>query len=242
MAVFTLACLAAFYAGALAVRTLGRSAGRFAVRMQGRWCRGMLRILGGRLAVAGRPPEGAHLLVSNHLGYVDIAVLGSCLDATFVARADLSGWPVFGFLSRAVGTVFVDRDRRRDATRAVAAMRSALADGRAVVLFPEGTSSDGRDVLPFKSALLETAASGDLPVAAAALAYRTPAGCPPAATSVAWWDETTLPTHLFRLLTLPGFEARVAFGDDIVRHEDRKVLAEALWQKVRVLHRSLAAA
>jgi len=240
-ALWTIACLALLFAGAPFAARGERSRPGWKARLQRRWSRGVLRILGGRVRVKGAPPATPCLVVSNHTGYVDIAVLGANLDATFVARADLSGWPVFGFLSRTAGTLFVDRGRRRDAARAVSAIRDALGAGRTVVLFPEGTSTDGSGVAPFRSSLLEAAASTGVAVMAAAVAYSGLPDEPDAKAAVAWWDETPLLLHLARLFTLRGFEAYVAFDPNTVIHEDRKILTETLWQRVRSLHHDLAA-
>jgi 1-acyl-sn-glycerol-3-phosphate acyltransferase len=119
-------------------------------------------------------------------------------------------------------------------------MRGALAHGRSIVLFPEGTSTDGSQVLPFKSSLLEPAAAGAAPLTCCAVAYRTPAGSPAAREAVAWWGDMTFLRHFFDLLRLPGFEARVVFAPATPHHADRKVLAEALCTTVRQLHRRAA--
>ncbi|HKX45760.1 MAG TPA: 1-acyl-sn-glycerol-3-phosphate acyltransferase, partial [Planctomycetota bacterium] len=111
--------------------------------------------------------------------------------------------------------------------------RAHLARGHTVVLFPEGTSSRGVEVLPFRPSLLEPAAGGGFPVVPAAVSYRTPAGAPPASRAVCWWGDMTFAGHFVRLLGLPGFDARVAFGSEAPREPDRKVLADNLWQAVR---------
>ena len=112
--------------------------------------RAACRIFGLRVEASGAPSPGRTVFVANHLSHLDVMVLGSLLDASFVAKDEIDGWPVLGWLARLQQTVFVSRDPR--AARAVTvALRNALASGRSLVLFPEGTSSDGRDVLPFKS-------------------------------------------------------------------------------------------
>lgn len=112
--------------------------------------RAACRIFGLRVETSGVPSLGRTVFASNHLSHLDVLVLGSLLEASFVAKEDINGWPVLGWLSRLQQTVFVSRDPRaaRDVT---AALRDALESGRSLVLFPEGTSTDGRDVLPFKS-------------------------------------------------------------------------------------------
>ena len=220
--------------------TKGATRARWNARVQRFWSRGLVRIFGARITVVGEVPSGATLLVSNHVGYVDVMILGALTDCAFVAKAEVARWPFLGYLARSVDTVFVDRERRTDVARVTHAMQAALAHGRSVVLFAEGTSSDGTGVLPFKSALLEPAATGAATLTCCAVAYRTPEGSPPASEAIAWWRDMTFPRHFFDLMRLPGFEARVVFAPTTSHHADRKVLAEALCTTVRQLHRTAA--
>src|SRR5437773_7774078 len=105
------------------------------------------------------------LLVCNHLSYLDIVVLSSIRPCIFVAKRDVRAWPLFGWLARAAGTIFVERNCRSAAAHEVARISSAIESGLLVVLFPEGTSSDGATVLPFKSSLLQAAISARCPIA-----------------------------------------------------------------------------
>ena len=128
-----------------------------------RWSRGMLVLLGVRLETHGTPPRAPFVLVSNHLSYLDVLVLASRVPCVFVAQADVAGWPAIGRLCRAADTVFIDRGNKRDIPRVMHRIRGILTSGRGVVLFPEGTTSAGADVGPFRPSLLETAAAADLP-------------------------------------------------------------------------------
>jgi 1-acyl-sn-glycerol-3-phosphate acyltransferase len=197
------------------------------------WARASNRILGVRVIADGPPPRGPCLLVSNHLSYLDIAVLQSRHDCTFVSMADVVRWPVLGKIARELGTVFVERERRRDAARAVQDIEAALASGKTVVLFPEGRASDGGEVLPFKSALLDPAARLDRPVAYAAISYATPPGELPAATAVCWSQDVGFGEHLLRLMRVSRIEARLAYGDAPIFDDDRKRLARRLEEAVR---------
>jgi 1-acyl-sn-glycerol-3-phosphate acyltransferase len=114
-------------------------------------------------------------------------------------------------------------------------MEEAFHAGLGVVVFPEATSSVGREVLRFRPSLLEAAAAGRLPVVAAALTYRTPAGELPAHVAVCWGDATPFVHHVTRLLTLPSFEARLRFGAEVLVEEDRKLLAARLQDAVAAL-------
>jgi 1-acyl-sn-glycerol-3-phosphate acyltransferase len=198
-----------------------------------RWCCLLLRVLGVRVEVAGTPPAPPFLLVANHLSSVDILLLGAVSGGAFVAKREIAGWPVVGHLCRLVGTVFVDREAKRDLVRASGEMEGALAAGSGVVLFPEGGIVDGDELQPFRPGLLAGAVATGRAVHWAALSYATPAGLPAAAESVVWVGP--LMPHVRRLLALPAIRARVVFGDSPVAEPDRKRLAT-------LLHREIAAA
>lgn len=196
------------------------------------WSRSLLAVMGCRVDCRGTVPEPPFFLVSNHLSYVDVLVLASRLDAVFIAKSEVSGWPVMGHLCRAVGTLFVDRGSRRDLPRVITETERVLARGQGVVLFPEGTSTPGAGVGRFHPGLLETAARARIPVSYATLGYRTAPGTPPAHLAVCWWGEMAFGGHLLGLLALPGFTATLTFGDERIREADRKRLAERLWEAV----------
>ena len=206
------------------------------------WSRWLLAVMGARVESRGRPPDPPFLLVTNHLSYIDVLVLASRVDAVFLAKSEVAGWPIIGSLCRAVGTLFVDRGARRDLPRAIAAIESTLANGLGVALFPEGTSTPGEEVARFHPSLLEVAARAERPVAYATLGYATPAGAEPAHLAVCWWGDMELPGHLWRLLALPGFRATLAFGDERIQDDDRKRLAARLWQAVDDLFTPVAGA
>lgn len=196
------------------------------------WARAIAAIMGLRVCVSGPPPSAPFFLVSNHLGYVDIAVFASLLDCVFIAKQDVARWPVIGALCRSMGTIFIDRGSRRDVARVNALIERTLAERRGVVLFAEGTSSRGATVLPFKTSLLEPVARAGYSVSYAAVSYRAPAGGPPAHLSVCWWGDMAFVDHLFALFRVPEFEATVVFGPQAIRDADRKVLAGRLWHAV----------
>jgi 1-acyl-sn-glycerol-3-phosphate acyltransferase len=200
----------------------GRALGRAATRA---WARLAARVLGMRVRVEGEPPRTPHLLVSNHLSYVDVVALWSAASGLFVAKSEVSGWPLVGTLGRAAGTLFIDRQRKRDILRVLVEMEAALCQGESVILFPEGTSTPGDAVLPFKSSLFEASVRAGVPVGCASVAYRTPAGDRPAHLAVCWWGDMTFGDHAWDLLGLPRFEAVVRFAPDALGGSDRKRLA-----------------
>src|ERR1051326_7886310 len=149
-----------------------------------RWCRFACWVLGLRLTIKGSMPKSG-LLVCNHLSYLDIIALASLRRCIFVAKRDVYDWPLFGWLARAAGTIFVRRDSRAAAVSGLAQIQTAIDSGLLVVLFPEGTSSDGATVLPFKSSLLQAAVAARCPIAAAGIDYQLEEGS--VADEVCYW-------------------------------------------------------
>ena len=191
------------------------------------WGKTLCRIMGMRIEVEGTPPSGGFFLVTNHVGYVDIMLLASQVAATFIAKADLRRWPILGWMFSSADTIFIDRTRRKDILRVMERVKGCLDRGLGVLLFAEGTSGKGEEVLRLKPSLLELAAAERYPVHYAILTYRTP-GEIPAHQMVCWWDDTPFVTHFVRLLGLPSFEATLRFGSEPILASDRKTLAEQL--------------
>jgi 1-acyl-sn-glycerol-3-phosphate acyltransferase len=195
--------------------------------------RRFLALLHARVTVSGSiPAEG--LIASNHLSYVDILVIGSLCPAIFVAKSDVDAWPVFGWLSRNAGTIFVSRDNPTEVPAQLGKMEKPLKEGIPVVLFPEGTSSDGSRVLPFRSSLLESAVRSGSPVTPAAIAYDLHGNGDPGR-EIAYWGDHSLTPHLINLLSKPGFDARITFGQSRPPESDRKREAARLHTEVNGL-------
>jgi 1-acyl-sn-glycerol-3-phosphate acyltransferase len=198
-----------------------------------KWSEGFVRLLGMKITIVGTPPKPPFFLVSNHLGYTDIPALRSVLECVFVAKGDIQTWPVAGMIVSSFGTIFVDRNNRRDIPRAGEKILETLARGEGVVVFPEGTSWNGKEILKFNSSFLEFAAIGGLNVHYASITYRAPAGWPPASDSIAWWGmEDTFGGHLFQLFKMPHFECTITFGERPIHSADRKELALKLREGV----------
>jgi 1-acyl-sn-glycerol-3-phosphate acyltransferase len=196
------------------------------------WARSLVRIAGVEISVDGPVPRPPFLLVANHLSYVDIIVLSSLVDCCYVSRGDVEHWPVVGWLCRSMRVIFVDRDRRRDVGRVSRVMAERLAEGEGVTFFPEGTSTAGDRIIPFKPSLFDCAVQTGVPVHYAALGYATGDGEPPAFLAVCWWGKMPFFSHFLSLLELRRVRARVAFGSDPVAGDDRKELARELWSAV----------
>ena len=188
-------------------------------------CRRVLRVFHVRVSTDGIVPMRG-LLVNNHLSYLDIIVLGAVAPAKFVAKSEVRGWPVFGWFARLAGTVFVRREQRSDARRSTSEIQEALDAGSLVVLFPEGTSSGGATVLPFKSASLAVATKPSLELTAGFVCYALEEGS--VADEVCYWRDMTLVPHLLNLLGKRSISARVSFAAVAERSADRKELAREL--------------
>ncbi len=203
-----------------------------------RTCRRALRVLGVRVTTTGRAPRGA-VVAGNHLGYLDILVLGALAPCVFVAKREVRAWPIFGWFARRAGTRFIDRTRRADVVRVAAEFAPVIAAGENLVLFLEGTSTDGRAVLPFRPSLLEPVVGAGWPAVPVALGYAVPA-LHSAEREVCWWGDMTLAPHLFGLAGLPRVNATVAWGEPIALTSDRKELAARLHAAVRELRGEVA--
>lgn len=197
----------------------------------GKWARFFKWVAGMKLVVNGTPPPPPFFLVSNHLGYTDIAILRLAAEGVFVAKQDIESWPVAGKIIADMGTVFIDRENRRDIPRAGELIDARLDAGDGVIIFPEGTSTRGEEVLPFNSSFFEYAARRNIAVHYAAVSYSTPPGEPPADT-VCWWDDTSFFAHLFRLFSVKSWTATVTFGSEPIANTDRKLLARELHERV----------
>ena len=197
-----------------------------------KWTWSFTKISGMKLEIIGTPPTPPFFLVCNHLSYADMAALRQAATGVFVAKAEILTWPVAGSIIRSMGTVFIDRANRRDIPRAGRQIIERLDAGEGIIVFPEGTTSKGEEILPFNSSFLQFAAESDVPVSYAALTYRTPDGGPAASTYVCWWEDISFFAHMWRLFKLPGFTAVVSFGEGPITNRDRKALAAELRQKV----------
>jgi 1-acyl-sn-glycerol-3-phosphate acyltransferase len=179
------------------------------------------RIIGLKVRVVGAPAKTRPaLFVSNHVSYLDIPVLGSVVPVAFVAKREVAQWPGYGWLAKLQRTVFVDR-RRNTTLEQRDSIRSRLASGDALVLFPEGTSNDGNRILPFRSALLSVAeaapAERPLAIQPVSIAYTSVNGVPLGwglRPLVAWYGGMELGGHLWRFTRLGRVEVVVQFHDE----------------------------
>ena len=235
LSLFTALVYALWQAGNLLCRLLRRSNRHWSARLFRLWSTGVARIFGMRISVRGRPPVAPFLLVTNHLSYLDVILLASQLGCTFVSRHDVASWPIIGHLTTLMGTIYINRDRRKDVMRTGSLIAAALGRGESVVIFAEGTSTCGAQVNPFKPSLLECAVQSRQAVHYASLAYGTRPGDAPAHLAVCWWGDMPFFAHVFNLLKLRRFHAALVFGEQPMFEEDRKVLAQKLHACVSAL-------
>jgi 1-acyl-sn-glycerol-3-phosphate acyltransferase len=209
------------------------------VRLPGRgkiaWarsCHAMLcRLIGLRVRVIGTPaPGGRVLYLSNHSSWLDILVLGSVIEACFVAKSEVGQWPLVGTISRLGRSVFVSRTRGSTG-READEMRKRLGAGDSLILFPEGTSSDGTRVLPFRSSFLATADAAAM-IQPVSLVYDRLGGLPACRRDrplFAWYGDMDLASHFWRLARRSGARATVVLHDPFPPGTlpDRKALSAA---------------
>lgn len=192
--------------------------------------RGCLRLTGLRVERRGRPMTAPGAVVANHSSWLDILVLNAGQRLVFVAKAEVAGWPGIGWLARATGTLFIRRESRSEAGAQAAAIAARIEAGDRPLFFPEGTSTDGRRVLPFKPALFAGLTGPGLPPGAAlqpvTLAWEAPGGEDPR--FYGWWGGAGFgPSALAILASRRPGAVRVIYHDPIpVAAADRKALAQ----------------
>lgn len=200
------------------------------------WSRAGAWLCGLRLWTNGRPiTTGGVVYVANHVSYLDIPVLGGLIDGTFVAKSEVSGWPLFGFLARLQRTVFVSRNPR-NANDDIAKLRARLDCGDSLIVFPEGTSSNGRGVLPFKTSLFSAVRDRETEtpylVQPVSISYPRYADGRPLILGLqdhyAWYGEMTLADHLLGVFARKGALVEVTFHEPVraADFECRKDLAQ----------------
>jgi 1-acyl-sn-glycerol-3-phosphate acyltransferase len=196
------------------------------------WSRGLLRAAGVSLHVRGRPRPGAVLLVANHVSWLDIAAIHAVAPhARFVSKADVQRWPLLGRLIRGAGTLFIERERKRDALRVVHHVAEALAAGQTVAVFPEGTTGPGPATLPFHANLLQAAIGSGTPVQAVVLRYADARR--PFSPAVDFVGTVSLLHSVWRVLGAQGLQAHVELLDaEATRHADRRALAAHLRRRI----------
>lgn len=203
------------------------------------WSLQLLARLGISLRIQGQPPiTGPVMLVANHLSWLDIPVMHAARHCRFVSKSDVQGWPLIGTLATAAGTLYIERSSRRDALRMVRSMQEALERGEVLAVFPEGTTGDGREMLPFHANLVQAAVAANAPVQPVGLRFvDKKTGVTSFAPS--YIGDETLLGSIWRTLSAPAIEAVVHYGDpQLPAGRDRRVFTQDLHATVDRLRRS----
>ena len=209
---------------------VGRGLVKFAISLA-------LNLLGFRVRAVNPPSVISGALVSNHLGYMDILVISEVADAIFVSKAEVEHWPLFGTFTKEFGTLFLERRRKKDLVAVMEGMRKIHEAGRGLVFFPEGTSSGGKDVKPFKTSLFEIFREAEIPLGSLSVRYEVKGARGSAEENVCYWKDHRFFPHLIGMMGLEKVEATVRFGPNITVGADRKETAKRAWEAVNDIFR-----
>lgn len=192
------------------------------------WSAKLLRVMGLALHASGTPRPGAKLLVANHVSWLDIAAIHAVVpEARFVSKSDVRHWPLVNRLVASAGTLFIEREKKRDALRVVHQMAEALKAGDTVAVFPEGTTGDGRTLMPFHANLLQAAIATATPVQPVVLRFFDARHA--ISPAVEFLGDTTLAQSLWRIVGAAGLAVEVRLlPSEGTAHADRRALAEHL--------------
>jgi 1-acyl-sn-glycerol-3-phosphate acyltransferase len=200
------------------------------------WARAALACLAIKLIVKGAPPaQGPVLLVANHISWLDIVVIHATGHCRFVSKADVQHWPLVGMLATGAGTLYIERESRRDALRVVHHMAERLQAGDILAVFPEGTTGDGSTVLPFHANLLQAAIAAPAAVQPLALHFMD-AGTQTMSFAPCYIGDDTLVQSLWRTLCASNLVAVVSYGEaQMAASRDRRAWAGDLREAVIAL-------
>ena len=173
------------------------------------WARGIAKIINLRVKISGGIPSGGGgLVVSNHTGYLDIITHGSVLPLRYTPKTEIAGWPVLGWYLALSRPIWVDRVSKQGSKKIMEDYTETMKNGMFLIVYPEGTSTDGRGgILPFKAASFEAAIAADAPVFPVITRYKELPGFP----TVCWYGSMSLLPHVWQVLKLPSIDAELNF-------------------------------
>lgn len=200
------------------------------------WALQLLALWGIHLKVSGQPVAvGPALLVANHISWLDISVMHAARHCRFVSKSDIRSWPLVGSLAMGAGTLYIERTVRKDALRMVKDMAGALGDGDVLAVFPEGTTSDGKTLMPFHANLIQSAILANAPVQPVSIRFED-AKTGEQSFAPSFIGDDTLLGSMWRTLASPGITAVVRFGDlQWAQGRDRRTWAHDLREEVNRL-------
>ncbi|MCB6183402.1 1-acyl-sn-glycerol-3-phosphate acyltransferase [Leeia sp. TBRC 13508] len=209
-----------------------------------RWSTKMLKVLGVKLEVVGdaplAPPKNS-LWVANHISWLDVFVLNAMLPLQFVAKSEVANWPVIGWMCRHTGTLFIERDSKKDLLRVNALVEGALQQGGAVAFFPEGTTTDGSELKPFAASLFHSASVTRGDIYPVALQYIQPNGCRELAP--AYIDEVTLMDTIWQIAGAKEITAQITLLPQMnAAHLNRRELASTAHKHIEAVIHSIPSA
>jgi 1-acyl-sn-glycerol-3-phosphate acyltransferase len=211
------------------------------------WCRRIVNAMHIDYSIEGELPVGG-AVVSNHLSYLDILLYSAITPFVMVAKTEVRRWPLIGWLTAQAGTVYVERSedapggkKRQTYAEVNRMMAEAYASGLPVLFFPEGTTTDGTHVLPFRRGLFHSVLNGGIALRTAALRLEIGQdnGTATVGNDVCFWGDASFGPHMFGCLGLQGLRARVRFGDEILTRDNRFVLSENARAAVTVMYGKL---
>jgi len=209
------------------------------MQRRARWAQYTAKVImacvGIRYRIEGTPPTHG-LVVSNHLSYLDVLILSAAMPCFFVAKIEIGGWPIFGWAARVSGTIFLDRTSKESSMSVADLMIERLKDPIPILLFPEGTSTDGSQLLPFHPRLIDPATSTGTQITTAAVRYVIEDGTPEK--ELCWYGDESFLTHLLKVLGVAGFSAEMRFGQTRV-YTDRRVAADSTRAEIMAMREEM---
>ncbi len=179
------------------------------------------------IVIKGKFPPGPFLLATNHLGYLDVIVYASILGCRYIAKLDVQNWPFFGKVVSIFGTIFINRRTKKDILRVIELVAKHLNNGCDVCFFPEGTSTDGKQVNSFHPSLFQVSVLSQKPVVVASIAYFTATPNLSVHDTVCWWsDDMNFIEHMLSLCMNNKILAQICVSTETCRHSDYKLLAK----------------
>lgn len=202
----------------------------FAASLTRNWHRHVCRAFNIKIEITGTPPTTASLIVANHISWFDISALGSVLAARYLSKYEVVTWPVVGWLAKKAGTLFIQRGANK-ATHSMGKMTDALKEGSYVILFPEGTTTDGSSVRKFHARLFQSAIDSQVPVQPVIISYPHDGGVHPKAPFI---DDITLYESAAGMLSEPHMKVTLDFLAPVtVENKTRDELASECEQMIR---------
>lgn len=203
-------------------------------RVISRWATSLLQLMHVRITITGQPPPAdlrGTMFVANHVSWVDIHALNTVRTVRFISKAEVRHWPVFGWFAHKANTLFIDRSRKQDAARIVNEVTASLRHGDCLCYFPEGTTTDGTELRPFKGSLMQAAINAGSPVWPFTVRYPGPQGQPN--TEMAYYGDISLLQSMWHILSQRHAEVHLHFLPPIASTgQDRRELTRLVQQRI----------